>query len=419
MNRERVLRVRVARDAPVSGAFEWARYDETGAPMDHGAGGPDAPGPAGPCELVIAADLVLLERVAVSAAQRARLAKGLRYLAEDSAAADPERLHVAAEASPGRDSVALGIVDRQWLAQTLARLARAGLAPRAAYPELLLAPLAPRSWTVAWDGVEGFVRCAALDGYALDRAAAGAPPVALSLALEKARAGGRAPDRIVVRPSAAAAAALPDLGRWSAVLGLPVEAGSPWHWHDGALGSRRPPLDLLQGEFAPQGTRGGLTGRLRRSALLAGMLAAIVSVGIAADWHAKARERDALVAEMRAIYRDSFGAGAVVVDPPLQMRRALAALRARGGALAASDFVALLGALGDGLLEPAAHRIETIEYKDGVLDLTVHARDAAQAHALLDSLRSQAPARGLTIRGEVLGPQAARIRLSVHAESPR
>jgi general secretion pathway protein L len=356
---------------------------------------------------VLAAELVLLERVSIPAAQQRRLQSALRFLAEDSVVPDPARVHVAGAATSQKDVVCVGIVDRDWLAQALGRLSRAGITPVAAYPETLAPQIEPGAWVVVCNGDESFVRAGELEGFALDSAAEEEPPVALHLALDAARAAGTLPQRLVLRP--AHDAALPDAGRWSAALGVAVERGTPWRWAQG----RRPRLELLQGEFAPRGTAGAWREQLRRPALLAAALVVVASAGIALDWALKSAERDRLQEEMRALYRESFGEGAVLVDPPLQMSRALAELRLAAGQGGASDFVALLNALAERLPDSGAQRVEAIEYENGRLSISMRAREPAQAAALAAQLRSKASAPGLDIRVEEAGAGALRVSASM------
>jgi type II secretory pathway component PulL len=126
----------------------------------------------------------------------------------------------------------------------------------------------------------------------------------------------------------------------------------------------------------------------------------LLSAGIAADWALKSAERDRLQTEMGALYRESFGEGAVLVDPPLQMSRALAELRAAAGQGSASDFVALLNAVAEYMPEAGAQRIEAIDYENGRLSLALRAREPSQAAALAAQLRAKASAPGLEIRVE-------------------
>jgi general secretion pathway protein L len=378
-------RIRVTRDTPASGAFEWVTIGKQGEMIASGSGNLAQPPMAGPCEVVLASDLVAFERVAVSPSQQRRLGSALRYLVEELALPDPERLHVAAAPARERGSLCVGIVDRPWLRSLLEKLAGAKLSATAAYPETLLPTLLPHAWTLVWLGSEGFVRTGENEAVTLDATQGGGAPRNLRLALEQARAAGAAPHALVVR--CCRGAALPDIEAWSSALGVSVEPGPEWNWRDA---QRRPPLDLLQGEFAARSGTTHWQRRLRRPAILAAALLALGSTALALDWWAKVRERDALLAEMSAVYRETFGERAVVVDAPLQMGRALADLRQRAGHVGPGDFVALLGVAAELLPDPAG-RIEALAY-DGTA-LTVTLRPAAQ-EALLKQLRGKTPPRG-------------------------
>jgi general secretion pathway protein L len=396
-----VCRIRVTRDTPVSGAFEWTTLDRQGAVLASGVANLDHSPLTGACELVLASGLVSLERVAAHPSQQRRLGSALRYLAEDFALADPEQLHVASAPGPDRSSLCLAIVDRQWLRTLLERLQGARLAARAAYPESLLPALMPHTWTLVWGGAEGFVRTGKHEALALDVAEPNAVPTALRLALDSARAAGTGPQAIVVR--SVMQSAPPDVDAWSAALGVPVEEGPAWHW---SSAQPRPDFELLQGEFAARGA-GSWPQRLRRPALLAAILLALNSAAIALDWGAKVRERNALREEMRVVYRETFGAGAVVVDAPLQMRRALADLRKQAGHIGPGDFLALLGAAAEILPGPAGARLESIAYENAALTVTLRPAAGKPAAALLEELRAVSPPAKAQARVEAASTSGA------------
>jgi len=407
------LRIRVARDTPVSGEFRWVRLDAPpGAPVAGSANLAQA-GVAGPCELVLAGDLVLLERVAVPRSQQRRLGEALRYVAEEMALQEPERLHVAAAPGPDRGSLCLGVIDRPWLEQLLARLRRAGLVAESAYPESLLPALAPRTWTVVWGGNEGFVRTGEHEASMLDLTGPDTAPAVLRLALERARARGDAPQALVVRCAPDAPA--PDLAAWSQSLDLPVEDGPAWHW---SSAQPRPAFEMLQGEFQSRRGAGAWVQRLRAAAVLALAFAAINSFALALDWLAKAGERDALLAQMRGLYRETFGESAVVVDAPLQMQQALARLRERSGRIGPSDFVALAG-IAAGILPPASQRqVEGIAYDAGTLTVSLKPPAGQSADPLLAALRARGAPPGYEVRIEPPGTSGSiTVRLKARGQS--
>ena len=191
--------------------------------------------------------------------------------------------------------------------------------------------------------------------------------------------------------------ALPDCARWASQLGVAVAPGPEWRW---AQAQARPGVELLQGEFAPRAAGQGWTRRLRRSAIIAGILVVLTTFGVATDWAVKAGERRALLKEMESVYRASFGANAVVVDPPLQMSRALTGLRQQAGKPVAGDFLVLLGSVSHRLLDPQRQKIDSIAYDNGTLTVSLRPQDPAQSGALLEELRAKAAIRGLDIRIE-------------------
>ncbi len=390
-----ICRVRLARDFPATGRFDWALLDERGAVVESASSELAMPPRGRHCEAVLATQLVLLDRVSVPAAQQRRLQKALRFLAEDSLVPDPARVHVAAEPAREKDLLYVAVVDREWLGQALGRLDRLGLVAAAAYPECLLPALEPHAWVVVCNGAESFARTGEREGFALDSAPDGGLPVGLQLAVDAAREAGRLPERIVLR--AAAGATLPDAASWSEALALPVERGAPWSWTQSA---EKPGVDLLQGEFAPQGGRGAWRRRLWRPVLLATATLAVASCGLATDWALKSAERHRLQEEMRTLYRETFGPSAVIVDAPLQMSRAHAELRLLAGQGGGGEFLTLLDALATRLPDPGTQRIETLTYEAGRLTLSLRVGDPRKSAPLAAQLRAKTPAPGIDVRLE-------------------
>jgi len=404
-------RIRVTRDTPASGAFEWVTLSQVGEVLAAGAGNLAQSPVKGACEVVLASDLVTLDTVTAPPSQQRRLGSALRFLAEELALPDPEQLHVAAAPGLARDSLCLAIIDRQWLQALLARLEGAGLAASSAFPESLLPALTPHTWTVVSTGGEGLVRTGQNEAITLDIAEGNAAPAALQLALEQARAAGADPQAIVVRP--ARDSAPPDVRAWSAALGVPVEAGPEWHW---AGTQPRPAFEILQGEFSARRGATQWLQRLRRPAIMAAALLALSTVAIALDWGAKVRERKALLGEMHAIYREAFGASAAVVDAPLQMSRALAALRQQAGYAGREDFLSLLRIFAEELRDTARHRVEGLTYDNSALTLTLRPAAGQQPAALLKELRAKPLPQGYEAQLEE-GPAVGAITLRLRSRA--
>ena len=313
--------------------FDWAVLDAGGAPVQRGSSTLQAPPARGACELVLPAELVTLARVPVAAAQRRRLGSALQYLVEDLVLTEPERVLVAQAAVSPPGHVCLGIVERAWLQAVLARLSRSGLAPRHVLAETLLPPLAPGAWTVVLEGEHSFARTGPAEGFVLDK---GEPPASLLLALQAGP-----PGRIVMHGARPA---------WAQALGVPVESAPAWDW---ARAGSTTVLDFLEKQ-----TRSGW----KRTAALAAALAIVATSGLLLQWAAERHERKSLTAQMSALYRGTFGPQAVILDPPLQMGRALTALRQKNGMPAPSDFLALLDKI-----PPQGRTIQSLSYANGRL----------------------------------------------------
>jgi type II secretion system protein L len=188
-----------------------------------------------------------------------------------------------------------------------------------------------------------------------------------------------------------------------------VELGPEWQW---ATARRRPAFELRQGEFVVRAGAVPWMQRLRRPAILAGVLIALASFTLALDWGAKVRERDALLDEMRSVYRQTFGEKATVVDAPLQMTRALAELRQRTGYVGPGDFPALLGVAAD-LLPPGTRRgVQELAYDGTALTVTLRPGAAQQSAELLKEMRARPlpPGYELTSEASTGGGVALRLR---------
>lgn len=402
-------RIRVTRDTPVSGAFEWVTFGQGGQVLAAGSGNLDQSPVKGACEVVLASDLVTLDTVAAPPSQQRRLGSALRFLAEELALPDPEQLHVTAAPGPTKNSLCLAIVDRQWLQSLLARLGAAGLSASSAFPESLLPTLTPHTWTVVSRGGEAFVRMGESEAIALDTTEANAAPAALQLALDQARAAGTGPQAIVVRSTRGFAP--PDVHSWSAALGIPMEDGPEWHW---AGSHPRPQIEVLQGEFAARVGAAQWLKRLRRPAIMAAALLALSLVAIGLDWAVKARERRSLVAEMTAIYRETFGESATVVDAPLQMSRALAGLRQEAGYVSRGDLLSLLHVFAEEIRDPVRHRVESMTFENAALTLTLRPAGGQQTAVVLKELRAKPLPEGYDLQldeAPAAGTVTLRLRL--------
>ncbi len=313
--------------------FDWALADRGGTPLREGKG-PLVEVPRGDTvEVILPASRVLFARLALPRVNAATIRELLPFAVEDRLLADPSQIHAVTGRTNARGETLVAVVDRKWLGEALALLARAGLAPSRVVCETALAAPGPQAWTA----VLGAGRCFLVedDGYAVafDRPAGKEPPLALRIAVDEAAGREARPTALEVLAETGS----PDSGAWSATLGLTVRVKEA----RGRLALPVAPhaIDLLTGEFA---RRSRMLAGFRLPRLAVGLAAALVAMQLgltAFDTYRLDRERLALEAEREALFRSAFPEATTVVDPALQMARNLAALKRARGEASDDDFL--------------------------------------------------------------------------------
>jgi general secretion pathway protein L len=317
--------------------FAWCLRDGRGQASREGAG-PLASVPRGNAvEAVLPASRVLFARLRLPKVNAATIRELLPFAVEDRLLADPAHIHAVPGATNARGETLVAVVDRAWLQEILAILARAGLAPARVFCETALVP----SERGVWHAVLGAGRSFLVedDGHAVafDRPAGTEPPLAVRIAAAEAAERGTRPGqlRVLVEPGLP----MPDAAAWGERTGMTVTAAeSPLPLAAAAASTA---IDLQVGDFA---RRAPLFASPRVPPLAWGLAAAIVVVQLgftAFDWWRLERERRSLEAERESIFRSAFPEAKTVVDPALQMRRNLAELQRAHGRASASDFLAL------------------------------------------------------------------------------
>ncbi len=329
---------------------------------------PDARGDCAPADLPRAQELWLalpaarvpLTELTLSPRALRQLRGALAYALEDRLMLDPADAHVVLSKTARDDRHAAASVERAWLARALALCQAHGIRPAGAAPETLAWRAAPdtgddmdRAWLARWDGRGGFARTGDTAGFALDGGDALTPPLALRLACDEARRQGRAPARLQLETIGAA---MIDHRAWGRALQCEVQPGTL------RVDPHVPAINLLQGEFAPRRALRLELGRYRLAAALALAALGVHVLGSALDWARLAWQERALRAEARQIFQATFPDTQAIVDPALQMRRQLMALRTQRGYARPGDLLHALDALEGGARDAAG-----LNYADGRL----------------------------------------------------
>lgn len=353
-------------------AYPWALRSPAGSVLRRGSDPLRAVPQASECVLILPWHRTAVHRVKLPAARRERLQGALLFAIENELLGE---LAATYAAIGGQDEGGLTTVvstDRPSLEAVLHGLRERGMPASRLIAEALAVPFAPRSWSVVLRDDGGFVRSGPHGGFSLDLAVAEAPPVQLRLALAEAGSGRAAPEKLRVHRSGAGFALEP----WRAALRVAIEDGGMWHWEASDIGTAP---DLLQGDLRPRHDRLELLRPWIPAALLAGAMVVVQVAFTLLHWATLSWERASVSREMEAVFRQAVPDAQAVVDPPLQMRRILADLRRASGALAADDFLALLGRTAPEFARVSGSSVRTIEYASGVLrvDLLVPRSEAA------------------------------------------
>lgn len=365
----------------------------TASQVDHGTAADLAELPAGPRWNTLLvwtppADTVVT-RIRLPTRNARKIAQALPFALEDHLLGDPTELHFAYQREQD-DMLAVAVTARERLQQWLQALQAARLQPSRLCPATLSLPLDVDDWALAFVEDWIWVRSGPYTGFVCPATTDTVPPL-LTAALQEASSSASMPARITVFN---APAGLP-ADAWSAALQLEVNLAAESLWD--ARITTLPPLNLLQGEFAP--TR-GLRNRLR-PLLPAAVIAAVWLTGTLGlsfwEWWQLERQHRANQAAMTALFRQTFPEAKVVLDPALQMERSLEALRAQTGSAGHGDFLPLLASVAPTLGTNADANLRTLKYADSKVTLELRLPD----FEALENIKNTVNATG-KIRAEVL-----------------
>jgi len=367
-------------------AAEWAVTDDRGTAGAVESGPIEALGQAARGRSVwvlVPGEDVLLTLATVPTRNRQRMLKALPYALEEQLAEEIEAAHLAVGPASSSGQLAVAVVARARLDGWLEVLRAGGVEPDRMLPETLALPRDEAGWRVLVEGRRALVRTGDAAGFAADRD--NLLPL-LRAALEETEAA--APARILVSgddPSAAdeIRAAAADLA--GSVAADPEPASALTLLARGA--TRGPLLDLLQG---PYDRRGSIANWLKpwRAAAAVALLWLLVEAGLLINdyQHLKA-DQVALAEGIEAVFRETLPEVQKIVNPQVQMERALRSLQPTAGG---DGFLQLLVETGEVLRGLPGSRLIAVGYRGGRLDLDLEVPDL-QA---LDRLKQDLSQRG-------------------------
>lgn len=346
----------------------------------------------------------LLTRVSLPTRSRAKIQQALPFVLEDQIIGEPEQLHFAYRMLED-NQLGVAVTARERMQAWISHLTAAGLRPTVLCPALLALPLEAGSWSAAFHENDIWVRTGINSGFAC-LADAGAPPAMLQLALREAREKQNAPLNLtLIHPPAAL-----NVEAWSTELQLPLNVHKQHFW-DNYPGTP-PPLNLLQGNYAPSHQIQKMLPALRPAAVML-MIWIVGSLGFNLwEWWNLKNVHDNLRSEMTKIFRQTFPDAQVVVDPALQMQRLLGDLEGKSGKSMQANALPLMSNLAPVMQAHPQIKLRGIQYGESRLTVDLSLPD----FQAVETVKNAFIARGMQV--EVVGANSTasgiegRLRLS-------
>lgn len=314
----------------------------------------DLPTHQGRVEVILPAGDVFITKLALPDNARNQGEAVLAYAVEEQTAGDPQTNQVSWLGVEDSGMHTLAVVDKPAMQRWRTALATVGIRTFVLRCETLLLPRADKAWSIAWNGIDGFVRSADHDGWATDCGDSQHPPVSLLLAVAQ-----HAPGAITLY--SLIPGCKPDLSAWSTHLGIPVTDAGDWRWYL--------PVSSAGPDLSQQAQRwqffDGLLPRLRPALWLVVCTLLFLGAAIAIDQIRLESEQRELRAQMNSRFRSVFPDAVAVINPALQMQRQLTGLRQLNGIADSSDFLPMLQHLAQATQSLPAGLLRSVSWEGG------------------------------------------------------
>lgn len=290
------------------------------------------------------------------------LQKAAMNALEDVSISTAGSAHVAVGRETSKGKRAVTIADRGLMRAVIKSLSTGGRKLDGVIIDAMACPLEQDVFSVIWNGSGGFLRVSGEMGFLLDSTDGTEPPASLTRALELY--AGVMPPRVDLYIESGAEP--PPLADWGEKLGLPLRVAEEWDWRESVATSPGGSLNLMQGEFAPPSALESMYPRIIVfSALIAGLIVAWTG-GAVAEWRAVKREESVLRASIKDIFTSAFPKAGPALDPPAQMKKAIAAFKWRSNIWSEGGFIQL-AARAEECIGPGY--IVSMEYADRKLEI--------------------------------------------------
>ena len=314
---------------------------------------------------LVPAEETLLATVQMKTRNRQQLIKAIPFALEEELAEDVVNLHFALGERSGSDEFPVCAVAKTRMDAWQEEFNAAGIVPHALVPELLALPLTDQGWSVLLEDQRALVRTGSCSGFAVEPDNLG---ILLGHALEEFET---LPESINIhRCDKNADSRLP--------FTPPVE----WNESRGCLlellvaeFDTKRSLNLLQGDYSIKDKAGSLLRPWRAAAALfvVWLFIQVIS-GMTNYWQLSAKEHQ-LRADIERVFKETFPKTTRMVNPRVQMEQRLQALKKAQNSVNKSDFLALLLAGGQAINASRGVQIDTLNYRNGRLEISLMAAD--------------------------------------------
>jgi general secretion pathway protein L len=349
--------------------IEWQILDSNQVPVAQAASGTlDEATELAPHRKVIClvpGEEILLLNVNIAARSRQQLIKAIPFTLEENLADDIETLHFApgVRQVDGRHPVA--VVSRTLMDALCSDLSAANILSTAIIPEPLSIPLTPSGWSLMVEDTRVVLRHAEYMGLALEK----------DILNEWLN---RVFSEVDVKPELIRIYRCDATPEQPLAFELPVEQQEHYETPLKVLSTgldEKHSINLLQGDYKTDTGVGKLLRPWRFAAVLLGIWLGLQITSASVEFWRMSHEHDALQARIEKLLLDTFPDVKRIVNPRVQMEQRLNTLIGAQQDTGDTGFLALLNAGGQAIKTFQGIQIDTFNYRQGKLVISLKAND--------------------------------------------
>lgn len=378
-----LLRLYLTEQWPLEAACEWVQIGPDGRIAAEGRSEPRHWPAAERTDVLLAGTQCVQLAARLPKLPRREQEKLLRFAFEDQLIQDPESQHLCMTEHDGEQVRAL-VVSRERVRQLVAQLDALGRSPQRMFAEIETSRSDGDGWTLLRSTSHAVLHGANPQPFAFDAEGSSVPGVLLAC-VSAAREASRLPARLRLRSAPGLDAV--DCVQWSEALGLPVEEGEAYRWHEFTSAS-----NLLQGEFRPAGDRAAWLRPGRPALALLGSVVALELLFSLGQVIWQRQQLSDTRHTMETVFKSTFP-NHPLVNPVAQMRSGINTERRNHGLLGDDDLLPLLAATGEALGADARDAMTQMRFEGGRLEIKLNPRQTASA----DAIAARLEARGLQV----------------------